>query len=138
PLRGHLRVNGGFRGGPLSVYGGGDRPMRGGGGPPLPRRVDFFLTDRGDADLDAAVERAALFGVVVGARVLLAVADRRDAGARDAARGEVVGDRFGPAPRQVEVVTVRAGRIGMAHDVDQAVGIFLQARRDLVERGAEA
>src|SRR5690606_36245676 len=54
------------------------------------------------------------------------------------ARDQMRSHRFSAAPRQVQVVAVRAGGVCVPHHVDQAVWVLLQTRRHFVDSGAEA
>src|SRR5438093_11635950 len=67
-----------------------------------------------DFYFDAAVLGAAFAGLVVGDRLLLALALGVDAVGLDALRDEIGLDRFGAAPRALLVVGVAADRIGVA------------------------
>src|SRR4051812_21649625 len=80
--------------------------------------------NRRDLDFDAAVLRPAAFVGVGGDRIGLALALDVEAALVDALVGEDGRDRDGAALREVLVVRVRTGIVGVAGDVDDGLVEF--------------
>src|SRR5690606_27971392 len=110
-----------------------------------PRRPRFFScgpasrsgTQRDDPDLDPAVERAALFGAVVGHRVLVAEAGDLETLAAQALSDEVGGNVLRPLLGDALVHGGAADVVGVAADLDDGLVVFAQGRGDVVERRVE-
>ena len=88
-------------------------------------------------DLDTAVGGAAGVGVVGGDRLRLAIAAGADTRLLDAAAGQVIRHRQRAPLRQLLVVRIAAGRIGMAVHVDIGLVILRQRLRHLIQRPLE-
>src|SRR5207249_4918703 len=86
-----------------------------------------------DAEVGAAVLGPALLGVLTARRLLLAVADDRDAVGPHAVGDEVVHRGLGPAIAEGQVVFAGATLVGVTLDQDQMVGVRLEPLRIGVE-----
>ena len=101
-------------------------------------RFEARSGQRRKLDLDAPVLGPPAGGRVVGDRPRLAEPGHREAARIDALGVEVAGDGKGAALRELEVVVVVAGGIGVAIHVDHGAVELLQHQRHRIQRRIEA
>src|SRR3954452_13731918 len=94
------------------------------------------LRGRAENCHSAAVLRPARDVVADRDRTLLAIRHGAHAVGLDAARGEIIANRLGPAGAERDVVFARAAFVGVAFDREGVIGVLLQPLRLLVERAA--
>ena len=93
--------------------------------------------DRCKANLDAPVGGATVRRCIAGDRLALAIADDREPARIDALPVQIAGDRKRAILRQLQIVVVVAGGIGVAVDVDQGAVEPLQNQCDGIQRRVE-
>src|SRR3970282_1853006 len=103
----------------------------------LPPACCYLRADRHQGDLDAAVLRAAGFGVVAGDRTRLAGTDQDEAVAHQALGHQVVAHRSRATLGQRLVVCVGALAVGMARDFDHGLVVLGKGVGDTIQHRVE-